>query len=217
MSGRLIVIEGADGAGKATQTALLAKRLERDGLNVNTLSFPDYESDSSALIKMYLKGDFGGDANNVSPYAASVFYAADRYASYKKKWQKLYEEGRFFIADRYVTSNLVHQGVKLEGGERDEFIKWLIDLEYNKLALPKPDIVIFLDMPPEMSLKLVKDRGRHDIHENNKDYLRKTYECYKETAEILGWIKIDCARENSVKTVEEINEEVYNACKERLL
>ena len=221
MKGKLIVIEGADGSGKATQTALLAKKLKSEGKNITTLSFPDYESDSSALIKMYLNGDFGTDANSVSPYAASLFYAADRYASYKKNWQKLYENGEILIADRYVTSNFAHQGVKVEKNSRADFLNWLADLEYDKLELPKPDIVIFLDMPPEVSLKLVKERAKNDakkdIHEKDEVYLKKVYECYLEASKMFGWKKISCAKNNLPKNISDIENEVYDACKEVLL
>lgn len=213
MKGKLIVIEGSDGSGKATQTALLADRLKRDGLKINTLSFPDYDSESSALVKMYLRGDFGNDASAVSPYAASLFYAADRYASYQKIWKAKYEAGEIFLADRYVASNFVHQGVKLNEDERENFINWLEDLEYNKLTLPKPDVTIFLDMPPNVSLNLVKTRGRSDIHEKDADYLKKVYNLYNMFSDKFCWEKIGCSSENSPKSVEEISEIVYNRVK----
>lgn len=213
MKGKLIVIEGSDGSGKATQTALLADRLKKEGLKVNTLSFPDYDSESSALVKMYLRGDFGSDAKAVSPYAASLFYAADRYASYQKNWKSKYEAGEIFLADRYVASNFVHQGVKLEEGERENFIDWLEDLEYNKLSLPTPDMTIFLDMPPEISLSLVKERGRSDIHEKDANYLKKVYDIYKQFSKRFNWEKICCLDQNSPKSVEEIGEMVYNRVK----
>lgn len=210
MKGKIIVIEGADGAGKATQTALLANKMKKEGYNINTLSFPDYESESSALIKMYLRGDFGREADAVSPYAASVFYAIDRYASYQRKWKAKYEAGEIFLADRYVTSNFVHQGAKLNKEERESFIKWLWDLEYNKLSLPTPDMVLFLDVPPKISLKLVKERGRKDIHESDDKYLENVYDIYNIFSEKFGWEKIECAGENGIKSVEEIGELVYN-------
>lgn len=213
MKGRLIVIEGSDGSGKATQTALLADRLKKEGLKINTLSFPDYDSESSALVKMYLRGDFGKDANAVSPYAASLFYAADRYASYQTSWRIKYEAGEMFLADRYVASNFVHQGVKLNENEREKFIEWLEDLEYNKLNLPKPDMTIFLDMPPEVSLNLVKTRGRSDIHEKDADYLKNVYNTYNLLSNKFGWEKICCSFENSPKSVEEISGMVYNKVK----
>ncbi|MBO6178947.1 MAG: thymidylate kinase [Selenomonadaceae bacterium] len=213
MKGKLIVIEGSDGSGKATQTKLLANRLRGEGYFIKKISFPDYESEGSALVKMYLRGEFGKKAQNVSPYAASLFYAVDRFASYKMKWMEDYELGCIFIADRYVASNFVHQGVKLNKDERKDFIKWLCDLEYEKLGLPKPDITCFLDMPPEISLSLVKERGREDIHEKDGEYLRKTYETYKEIAEEYGWEKIDCAEGNLPRAVEDIGKEVYNKVK----
>lgn len=213
MNGKLIVIEGADGSGKATQTALLAKRLEKEGLKINALSFPDYESESSSLVKMYLRGDFGKEANAVSPYAASLFYAADRYASYQTKWKKAYEAGEIFLADRYVASNFVHQGVKLNTDERENFIKWLSDLEYNKLSLPKPDMTLFLDVPPEISLSLVKNRGREDIHEKDQNYLKNVYDIYQVFSKKFGWKNIECQRGDSIKSVEEISDLMYNEVK----
>lgn len=213
MKGKLIVIEGADGSGKATQTALLAERLKREGYKINTLSFPNYESESSALIKMYLRGDFGEDANSVSPYAASVFYASDRYASYQTTWKKDYEAGEIFLADRYTTSNFVHQGAKLPKEELENFIKWLMDLEYEKMGLPSPDITLFLDVNPEISLNLIKARGREDIHEKNKNYLKKVYDIYNLISEKYAWEKINCSSGNEIKSVEEIGEMVYNSVK----
>ncbi|MBR3622445.1 MAG: thymidylate kinase [Selenomonadaceae bacterium] len=211
--GKLIVIEGSDGSGKATQTKLLAKKLRDEGHFIKELSFPDYESEGSALVKMYLRGEFGKKAADVSPYAASLFYAVDRFASYKMKWMNDYEAGVVLISDRYVASNFVHQGVKLDKNERSDFIKWLCDLEYEKLGLPKPDLTCFLDMPPNISLSLVKERGREDIHEKDAGYLRKTYEVYKEIATEYGWEKIDCAEGNLPRPVEDIAKEVYNRVK----
>ena len=207
------MIEGSDGSGKATQTKLLANRLREEGRFVRELSFPNYESDGAAPVKMYLRGDFGKNARDVSPYAASIFYAVDRFASFRMKWKEDYEAGTLFIADRYVASNFVHQGVKLNKAERKDFIKWLCDLEYVKLGLPEPNLTIFLDMPPKISLSLVKERGREDIHEKDGEYLRETYEAYKEIAEEYGWEKIDCAEGNLPRAVEDIAKEVYNRAK----
>ena len=150
--GTLIIIEAGDGSGKETQTHLLAERLERDGRRVKLVAFPDYESDSSALVKMYLRGDFGSDADAVNPYAASIFFAADRYASYMTKWREEYEQGTIIIADRYTTSNMVHQSVKIKDrAKRDEFLAWLYELEFRRLKLPAPTRVYFLDMNPQVS------------------------------------------------------------------
>ena len=161
MSGKLIVIEAGDGSGKATQTALLFKRCSEAGKVVRQISFPDYDSPSSALIKMYLRGDFGFEATSVNAYAASLFYAVDRFASYQKTWRTFLEGGGIVIADRYVTSNMAHQAVKItDAVARKNFLAWLCDLEYEKLALPKPDKVIFLDMPPDAAQKLIAVRNR---------------------------------------------------------
>ena len=155
----LIVIEGLDGSGKATNAALLKEYLEKKGKTVKKITFPDYESDSSALIKMYLAGEFGKKPADVGAYAASAFYAVDRFASYKKDWEQNYKNGDWIIADRYTTSNAVHQASKLEGDERDGYLSWLYEFEFVKMGLPKPDAVIYLDVPPEVSQKLIEGRA----------------------------------------------------------
>ena len=160
MNGKLYVIEGVDGSGKATQTELLYQALLAEGKPVRKVSFPDYDSPSSSLIKMYLNGEFGTDPQSVNAFATSVFFAVDRFASFRKDWQEFYENGGIIIADRYVTSNLVHQAGKIsDAAEKERYIQWLSDLEYNIFGLPKPDYVIFLDMPPAYSLKLRQQRN----------------------------------------------------------
>ena len=152
MNGKLIIIEAGDGSGKATQTEKLYSRLVGEGINVRKVTFPDYESNSSALIKMYLNGEFGSSPDSVNPYAASSFYAVDRYASYKQNWEDFYKQGGIIIADRYTPSHMVHQAVKILGqSEKEAFLDWLWDLEFEKFGLPIPDVVIFLDMPPMYS------------------------------------------------------------------
>ena len=214
MKGTLIVMEGADGSGKATQTQRLFFSLKKDGKIARVLSFPNYDSESSSLVKMYLRGDFGKTAAEVSPYAASLFYAADRFASFKQNWQKDYEAGEIFLADRYVASNFVHQGVKLGKDERENFIKWLSDLEYEKLALPKPDLTLFLDMPPKISFSLVKERGREDIHEKDGEYLKKTYEVYRELAKKFDWTQIPCYNGDLPRSVDDIAKDIYATVKD---
>lgn len=162
--GTLIVLEGIDGSGKATQSALLEKKLKEAGKDVMHISFPDYASDSSALVKMYLKGDFGADPGDVNPYAASLFYAVDRFASYRMKWKDFYEKGGIIIADRYTTSNMVHQMTKYDDEEeRTQFLSWLEKTEYGELELPRPDLVILLDIPLRMSEALVKARAAEGV------------------------------------------------------
>ncbi|MBR5157574.1 MAG: thymidylate kinase [Clostridia bacterium] len=217
--GRLIVIEGVDSSGKQTQAKLLYERLVKEGENVKLISFPDYESDFCVPIKRYLAGDLGSNPNDVNAYAASVFYAIDRYASFKRKWGEFYKNGGTIIADRYVTSNLVHQASKIKG-DKSGFISWLSDLEYDKMELPVPDVVVFLDMPPKYAQMLMKDRANKitgekekDIHESNKDYLIRSYENAMEIAKICNWNILSCVSENSVRSIENINDDIYNLCK----
>ncbi|HBK27766.1 MAG TPA: dTMP kinase [Dialister sp.] len=216
MKGKLIVLEGIDGSGKATQSALLEETLKRQGKKVMHISFPDYDSDSSALVKMYLKGDFGKDPSDVNPYAASLFYAVDRFASYRMKWKQFYEDGGIVIADRYTTSNMVHQMTKYDDSEeRKKFLSWLEQTEYVELELPRPDKVILLDIPLSISENLVKERakqgGSMDIHEQHLDYLRKCHDAYQELVKQYGWTKIACAEKGVLRSVEEIHEDVLKA------
>ena len=183
MNGTLFVIEGVDGSGKATQTDLLYQALQKQDKPVRKVSFPNYDSPSSSLIKMYLNGEFGSDPQSVNAFATSVFFAVDRFASFRKDWQPFYENGGIVIADRYVTSNLVHQAGKIaEAAEKERYVHWLSDLEYNIFGLPRPDCVIFLDMPPAYSLRLRQQRNTlkqgltQDIHEADQQYLQQAYE-----------------------------------------
>ena len=141
MDHRLIAIEGLDGSGKATQTELLVETLKQKGILARKVSFPDYESDSSALVKMYLSGQFGVEPFSVNAFAASSFFAVDRFASYKKEWGSDYEHG-VIVADRYTTSNAIHQCSKLPRDQWDSFLDWLFDYEYKKLGLPAPSTVV---------------------------------------------------------------------------
>ena len=211
--GKLIVLEGIDGSGKATQSALLEKKLKAEGKAVMHISFPDYDSDSSALVKMYLAGQFGKDPGDVNPYAASLFYAVDRFASYRTKWKDFYEKGGIVIADRYTTSNMVHQMTKYEEEkERKDFLTWLEKTEYEELELPRPDLVILLDIPLSISENLVKERakqgGTMDIHEQHLDYLKKCHDAYQELVTMYGWQKIACAKDGSLRSMEDIAAEV---------
>lgn len=163
VKGKLIIIEAGDGCGKATQTKLLYDRLNQAGYKVKKVEYPDYESPACTPVKMYLQGEFGGHVDDVNAYAASVLFAVDRYASYRMKWKKDYEEGTIILADRYTTSNMVHQAVKIEDSKmRDEFLSWLWDTEFTKMGLPVPDKVIFLNMPPDISNKLIDNRAKKD-------------------------------------------------------
>lgn len=217
MKGKLIIIDGSDGSGKATQSLKLFERLQQDGYKVKKVEFPDYNSESSALIKMYLNGSFGSDPKTVNPYVASSFYAVDRYASYVTKWKEFYEEGGIILCDRYTTSNMVHQAAKIEDeAEKEKFLDWLWDYEFNLFGLPVPDAVVFLDVPVEYSKKLMEERvnkftgeEKKDIHERDMDFLRNSYNNAKKIAEKYKWITINCVENNSMYSIEKIHEMVY--------
>jgi dTMP kinase len=222
-NGKLIVLEsGTDSSGKETQTNLLFKRLKEKKINVLKVEYPDYMSDSSSLIKMYLNGDFGKDPYSVNPFAASSFFAVDRYASFKTKWQNFYENGGLIIADRYTTSNMVHQASKIENKEeKDFFLDWLYDFEFNKICIPEPDIVFFLDVPPDISSILMKNRknkingsAKKDIHEDNAQYLLNTYKNALYVAKKYKWEIINCVSGNRLKPIETINDEILKKTKE---
>lgn len=217
--GKLIIIEAGDGSGKATQTQKLYEHLQADGYNVHKVEFPDYEADSSMLVRMYLNGDFGQHVDDVNAFAASTFFAVDRYASYRMKWKKYYEAGDIILADRYTTSNMVHQAVKItDSAERDAFLDWLWDYEFNKLALPVPDKVVFLDMAPNVADKLINARAEasnqaKDIHEQDTSYLHRCHAAYVWLAKKYGWDKVKCDDGSKPKSIEAIHQAVYKAVK----
>jgi dTMP kinase len=214
--GRLIVIEGSDGSGKATQTKKLYDKLVKQNKKVKKVEFPNYKSESSALIKMYLSGEFGKNPDSVNPYASSTFYAVDRFASYKKDWEEFYLKGGIIIADRYTTSNMIHQAAKIkEVQAKDKFLNWLWDFEFEKFNLPVPDCVIFLDMPPKCSKSLMETRNNKftgekekDIHENNYEYLLESYNNSKYISEKYGWNRIECTNEDKIKSIDQINDDI---------
>ena len=213
MKGKLIVIEGLDGSGKATQAKLLYESLCAQGREVREVSFPDYESDSSALIKMYLGGAFGSDPSDVNAFAASSFYAVDRYASYKTSWGEFYERGGIVIADRYTTSNAIHQCSKLPEDQWDAFLDWLFDFEYRLLGIPAPDCVFYLKVDPDVSQKLMTgryhgDESKKDIHESNLAYLDRSRRAAEYCAEKLGWKTVLCSNRESIFSVKEIHNEI---------
>jgi dTMP kinase len=214
--GKLIVIDGLDGSGKSTQLELTQKRLEESGYNVKTISFPDYNSESSALVKMYLNGEFSSDPNDINAYAASSFYAVDRYASYMKYWKSFYENGDIILAARYVSSNALHQMSKLTIENWDSYLDWLYDYEYNKLCLPEADKVIFLDMPVEVSQKLLSsryngDETKKDIHESHIDYLKNCRKSALYASEKLSWEIIKCNDNDIPLPVKEISDKIMNS------
>lgn len=214
--GILIALDGLDGSGKETQTRLLEEALKAKGIPCRSVSFPTYDEKMSAAVKLYLGGAFGNDPHAVNGYAASVFYGVDRYCSYMLDWKKDYEAGTVILANRYTTANAVHQLSKLPAEDYDGFLEWLFDLEYGKMGLPAPDLVLYLCVPPEVSESLIKSRssqtGREtDIHENDKRHLSDSYKAALYSAEKLGWKKIDCARGTELRTREDIHQEILSA------
>ena len=220
---KLIVIEGVDSSGKATQTKLLIENLKKKGKNVFGVEFPNYKSKSSELVKMYLNGDFGKNANDINPYMASVFFAADRAATYKTEWKSF--KGDIIIADRYTTSNMIHQAAKFEkNSDKDKFLDWIYDFEYNKLELPVPDLTLFLDMPVKYAKILMENRlnkidntSVKDIHESDDAYLQKSYDNAVYVAKKLSWKRISCVENERIKSVEEISNEILNIVSEMIL
>ena len=222
--GKLFVIDGTDGSGKQTQFDKLKERLKKDGVDFRVVSFPKYDSPSSGLVKMYLSGDFGENAKDVSPYIASTFYAGDRYATYITGYKEYYEKGGIILADRYTTANMVHQAGKIQDKEeREKFLNWLWDFEFNLYGLPIPTEVFFLNMPVEKSLELIKDREnkfthaeKKDIHERDKNHLIDAYNAACYVSKKYNWYEVKCVKENKIRTIEDIHEEIYNEIKKHI-
>ncbi len=220
--GKLIVIEGLDGSGKATQAELLKRFILSKGKDVFSLDLPYYSDPSSTLVKMYLGGEMGDKPTDVGAYAASSFFAVDRFASYKKHWQKEYESDKITVANRYTTSNASHQMTKLCENQWDDYLQWLFDFEYNKMGIPAPDCVIFLEMPVEVSQRLLSkryggDENKKDVHERDTEYLSHCHKAALYAANKLGWEIIRCSRDGEPLTVEEISAEVCRIAERKLL
>ena len=215
--GKLFVIDGTDGSGKQTQFKKLQERLTKEGIDYKTVSFPNYDSPSSSLVKMYLAGEFGENAKQVSPYIASTFYAADRYATFKKELEEYYNNGGTILADRYTTANMIHQAGKIQDkNERKKLLDWIWDFEFNLYGLPVPSEVFLLKMPPEVSIELMKDRenkftheAAKDIHERDKNHLIDAYNAACDVAKDYGWFTIECVKDGKIRTIEDIHEEIY--------
>lgn len=213
--GKLIVLEGIDGSGKSSQYRRLCARMEKDGIDYNHIVFPRYDKESSALIRMYLNGEFGTHPDDVNPYTASTFYAVDRFAAYRTDWGKIYESGGLILSDRYTTSNAVHQGSKLSDEKLPEFFRWLSDLEYVKMGLPRPDLVIYLEVDVKTSLARMRRRQDRnntsaDIHEKDPGYLERCLHTADMAAEYYGWTRIPCMKDGMERDVDEKNREIYD-------
>ena len=219
--GKLYVIDGTDASGKQTQFEKLQQRLKKENIDFRTVSFPNYDSQSSSLVKMYLSGEFGENAKDVSPYIASTFYAADRYATYKTKLEDYYNNGGIILADRYTTANMVHQAGKIKDKqEREKFLNWLWDFEFNLYKLPVPTKVFFLNMPPEYAFELMKNRenkftheAQKDIHERDKNHIVDSYNAACDVAQKYNWVTIDCIKDDKIRTIEEIHEDIFKQIK----
>ena len=222
--GKLFVIDGTDGSGKQTQFQKLQERLDKEGIEYKTVSFPNYDSPSSSLVKMYLSGEFGENAKYVSPYIASTFYAADRYATYKKDLEEYYNNGGLILADRYTTANMVHQAGKIsDEKEREKFLNWLWDFEFNLYGLPVPTEAFFLNMPPEYAFKLMENRknkftheDKKDIHERDKNHIIDSYNAACSLVDKYNWYEVKCVKEDKLRTIEDIHEEIYKEIKKHI-
>lgn len=216
--GKLIVLEGTDSSGKATQSEILYKNIQKKGYKVKKIDFPNYDSGSSIFVKNYLNGDYGRDAESVDPYIASTFYTLDRYETLMRGVKDFYNDGGILISDRYTTSSMIHQASKFDNQkDKDKYLDWLIDFEYNIFGLPRPDMVIFLDLPTKFSNKLITKRNnkidgssKKDIHESNKEYMEKSYQNAKYVADKYKWENIECYRGESMLSKDEIKGRIYS-------
>ena len=222
--GKLFVIDGTDGSGTQTQFNKLQDRLTEDGIDYKVVSFPNYESPSSALVKMYLSGEFGKNAKEISPYIASTFFAVDRYATFKTEYQEYYNNGGIILADRYTTANMVHQAGKIsDKEEREKFLQWLWEYEFGMYGLPIPTEVFFLNMPVEKSIELMKNREnkftheiKKDIHESDKNHLIDAYSAACDVAKKYNWYEIKCVKNDKIRTIEDIHKEIYDEIKKHI-
>jgi len=214
MPGKLIVIEGIDGSGKSTQVNDLRTRLEREGKSFRYQKFPRYENPSSHLLRMYLNGEFGRDPDAINPYASSAFFAVDRAAAFLQGLNDYYREGGIILCDRFTTSNAVHQAAKLPVEDQIPFADWLFDFEYDKLGLPRPDLVFFLDIPPKISAEMIKKRGQgEDIQEADTGFLTRSAEAARRIASHYGWTAVQCVRNGKLRPPEQIADEIYDIVK----
>ena len=216
--GKLFVIDGTDASGKQTQLQKLKEKLDKEKIEYKSVSFPNYDSQSSSLVKIYLNGELAEDPKEISPYIASTFYAADRYITFKKEYEEYYKNGGIILADRYTTSNMVHQAGKIKDDkEREKFLNWLWDFEFNLYGLPVPTEVFFLNMPTEYAIKLMENRKnkitkeeKKDIHERSPEHLKDAYEEACKLSKKYNWKEIKCVKDEKIRSIEDIHEEIYN-------
>ena len=218
---KLIIIEGLDGSGKSTQVKLLEEYFKANNIDYKKIKLPDYDNPSSTLVKMYLGGEFGKSADDVNAYAAGAFYAVDRFASYKLNWGSDYEKGTVILADRYATSNSIYQMEKISEDEWDSYLEWSADFEYNKIGIPSPDAVIYLDMPVEISQRLMTsryngDEGKKDVHEVNVEFLKKCRKSALYTANKQGWKVVECSDGENPLSIDRIHKEIIKIVEEEL-
>ena len=221
--GYIIVIEGTDGCGKQTQTSKLFDRLVQDGYNVKRQSFPNYASPSSEPVKMYLGGELCNNPNDLDAYQTSALYAVDRLCTYHKDLKEFYENDGVLVFDRYVESNMLHQAGKIQDIEkREKFLSWLYNFEFNELRLPKANHVIFLDIPPYVSMKLANARtdlkvGKaKDIHEQDPEHLINAYNAGQYVVNKYNWTKVNCMDQDKLKSIDEISDEIYTQVLQKL-
>ena len=219
--GKLIVLDGLDGCGKSTQFQELQQLLRSEGKPVKAISFPMYDKPSAALVKMYLRGDFSDTPDGVNAYAASSFYAVDRYANYKLDWEKNYAAGEIILASRYTTSNAIHQMSKLPPEQWDSYLAWLEDYEYDKLGLPRPDLVLFLSLPLELSQQLLAkryhgDASKKDIHEADLSYLEQCSRAAAYAGAKLGWQFVEVSDGAHLYPIEQIRDDLARRIQEAL-
>ncbi len=218
---KLIIIEGLDGSGKSTQVALIEKYFEENNVDYKKIKLPDYDSPSSTLVNMYLGGEFGKNADDVNAYAAGAFYAVDRFASFKQKWCNDYNNEKIILADRYATSNYIYQMEKLDKSEWDYYLNWSSDFEYNKIGIPKPDLVIYLDMPVEISQRLMTsryngDENKKDVHEVNVQFLKNCREAAIYAANVQNWRIVKCSDGTNPLSIDEIHKNIISIIKEEI-
>ena len=222
--GKLFVIDGTDASGKQTQLSKLKERLDKEGIEYKSVSFPNYDSESSSLVKIYLNGELSEDPKEISPYIASTFYAADRYITFKKEYEEYYKNGGIILADRYTTSNMVHQAGKIKDDkEREKFLNWLWDFEFNLYGLPVPTEVFFLNIPTEYAIKLMENRKnkitkeeKKDIHERSPEHLKDAYEEACKLSKKYNWKEIKCVKDGKIRSIEDIHEEIYQELKNKI-